>query len=89
MNTFLKVAVAFAALAAISPALAETDRSGNREMVIRPAPGPSRSGLVAPVRVPMRDAASAMADCDCPMMKASASDCMMGMPGKQSPRSNG
>ena len=89
MNTFLKVAVAFAALAAISPALAETDRAGKRDMVTRPAPGPSRSGLVTPVRVPMRDGTSAMADCDCPMMKASASDCMMGMPGKHSPRSNG
>ena len=89
MKTFLKVAVAFATLTAISPALAETDRAGNREMVTRPAPGPSRSGLVAPVRVPMRDAASAMADCDCPMMKASASNCMKGMPSKQSPRSNG
>ncbi len=89
MNTFLKLAAAFAALTAISPALAEADRAGNREMVTRPAPGPSRSGPVAPVRVPMRDAASAMADCDCPMMKASASDCMMGMPSKQSPRSNG
>ena len=88
MKTFLKVAVAFAALAAISPALAETDRAGNWELA-RPAPGPSRSGLVAPVRVPMRDAASAMADCDCPMMKASATDCMMGMPGKHAPRSNG
>ena len=89
MNTFLKVAVVFAALAAIPPALAETDRSGNREMVARPAPGPSRSGLVAPVRVPIRDRASAMTDCDCPMMKASAADCMMGMPGKRAPRSNG
>ncbi|MDP3673633.1 MAG: hypothetical protein Q8R44_00835 [Novosphingobium sp.] len=89
MNKFLKVAVAFAALAAISPALAETDRAGNREIVTRPAPGPSRSGLVAPVRVPNRDSASAMADCDCPMMKASASDCMMGMPGKRTSRSNG
>ena len=89
MKNYLKFAAALAALAAISPALAETDRAGNREMVTRPAPGPSRSGLVAPVRVPMRDGASAMADCDCPMMKASASDCMMVMPGKQSPRSNG
>ena len=89
MKTFLKVAAALAALAAISPALAETDRAGNREMVTRPAPGPSRSGLVAPVRVPMRDAASAMADCDCPMMKASAANCMKGMPSKQSPRSTG
>lgn len=89
MNTFLKVAVAFATLTAISPVLAETDRAGNREIVARPAPGPSRSGLVVPVRAPMRDGTSAMADCDCPMMKASAFDCMMGMPGKQSPRSNG
>lgn len=88
MNTFLKVAVAFAALAAISPALAETDRVGNWELT-RPAPGPSRSGLVVPVRAPMRDGTSAMIDCDCPMMKANVSDCMMGMPGKQSPRSNG
>ena len=89
MKTFLKVAAAFAALAAISPALAETDRAGKQNMAARPAPGPSRSGLVAPVRVPIRDNASAMADCDCPIMKASASDCMMGLPGKRTPRSNG
>ena len=89
MKTLLKLAAAFAALAAISPALAETDRSGNREMVTRPAPGPSRSGLVAPVRAPVKDRASAMADCDCPMMKTSAADCMMGMPGKHAPGSNG
>ena len=89
MKTFLRVAAAFAALAAISPALAKTDRSGNWELTTRPTPGPSRSGLMAPVRVPMKDRSSAIADCDCPMMKASAADCMMGMRGKHTPRSNG
>lgn len=89
MNAFLKVAAAFATLAAVSPALAETDRADHRALRTRPSPGPSRSGLVAPVRVPMKDGASAMADCDCPMMKASAAECMMDMPGKRAPRSNG
>lgn len=89
MKTFLKVAAAFAALAAISPALAETDRAVGGELATRSSPGPSRSGLVAPVRAPIKDRASAMADCDCPMMKASAVDCMKGMRGKHTPRSNG
>ena len=89
MKTSLKVAAAFAALAAVSPALAETDRAVSWELATRPSPGPSRSGLVVPVRAPMKDRASAMADCDCPMMKASAADCMMGMRGKHTPRSNG
>lgn len=89
MKTFLKVAAAFAALAATSPALAETDRAVTWELATRPSPGPSRSSLVEPVRAPMKDRASAMADCDCPMMKTSAADCMMGMPGKHAPGSNG
>ena len=89
MKTFLKVAAAFAALAATSPALAETDRAVSWELATRPSPGPSRSGLVAPVRAPMKDRASAMADCDCPMMKTSAADCVTDMPGKHIPRSNG
>ena len=86
MKNYLKFAAAFAALSAFSPALAETDRAGNRDMVTRLAPGPSRSGLVAPVRVPKRVAA-AMADCDCPMMKSSASERMMGMPSNHPPHS--
>lgn len=89
MKTFLKFAAAFASLAAVSPALAQTGRAGQSELATRPAPGPSRSGLLARVRVPMGDAPSAMADCECPMMKASATGCMMGMPGKQTSRPNG
>ena len=89
MKTFLKVAAVFAVLAAASPALAKTDPAGHWKWSTRPAPGPSRSSPVAPVRVWVKDGASAMADCDCPMMKASAADCMMGMPGKHAPRPNG
>ena len=86
MKNYLKFAAAFAALASISPALAETDRSGNRDMVTRPAPGPSRSGLATPVRVPKRGAA-AMADCDCPMMEANAGERIMNMPSNHPPHS--
>ena len=89
MKTFLKAAAAFAVLAAASPALAKSDPAGHWEWQTRPAAGPSRSMPMTPVRVWVKDRASAMADCDCPMMKASAADCMMGMPGSHAPRSNG
>ena len=46
MKNYLKFAAALAALASISPALAQTNRAGSWELTSRPAPGPSRSGLV-------------------------------------------
>ena len=87
MKNFLKFVAAFAALAAVSPAFAQTNQARNWELASRPAPGPSRSGLAASVWVPVKNAASAMANCDCAMMKASAADPMMGMPSKHSPHS--
>ena len=87
MKNYLKFATAFAALASISPALAETDRSGNRDIVTRPALGPSRSGLVVPVRVPPKNAAPAMSNCHCPMMEANAGKRMTGMRSNPPPHS--
>ena len=87
MKNYLKFAAALAALASISPALAQTNRAGSWELTSRPAPGPSRSGLVVPVRVPPKNAASAMSNCDCPMMEANAGKRIMGMPSNHPPHS--
>lgn len=89
MKIFLKVAAALAVLATASPALARTDPGGHWEWSARPAPGPSRSTPPGPVRVWVKDGASAMVGCTCPMMDASKAVCMMDMPGKHTPRSNG
>lgn len=86
MKTLLIVVAALAAVASASGVSAQDTARGGSDWTTRPAPGPSRSGLIAPVRVREKDRASAMADCDCPMMKASAADCMTG---KRAPRSNG
>ena len=86
MRNFLKVAAALAVLAGASPLVAKTNPAGHWEWRTRPAPGP-RAGPVVPVRVWVKDRAT-MADCDCPMMKVSAADCMTGMPGKHAPRSD-
>lgn len=88
MKTFLLVVAALAAVASASAVSAQDTARGGSEWKTRPSFGP-RSGPVVPVRVREKIRASAMTDCDCPMMKASAADCMMGMPGKHAPRSNG
>ncbi len=89
MKTLLIVVAALAAVASASVVSAQDTAPGGSEWTTRPAPGPSRSGVVAPVRVREKDRASAMANCDCPIMKTSAADCMMDMPGKRAPRPNG
>ena len=88
MKTFVIVAAALAAVASASAVSAQDTARGGSQWQARSASGP-RSGPVAPVRVREKDRASAMTDCDCPMMKASAADCMMGMTGKHAPRSKG
>lgn len=89
MKMLLTVVAALAAVASASAVSAQDSARGGSQWTTRPAPGPSRSGLVAPVRVREKDRASAMADCDCPMMEANAADCMAGMTGRHAPRSNG
>lgn len=88
MKTLLIVVAALAAVASASAVSAQDTARGGSEWKTPPSFGP-RSGPVVPVRVQEKIRASAMTDCDCPMMKASAADCMMGMPGKHAPRSNG
>lgn len=89
MNTSLKFAASFAVLAITQPALAQSEPAGHWEWRTRPVAGPVRSIPAGPVRVWVPNKALGMADCHCPMMKAAAAECMMDMPGRHAPRSNG
>lgn len=82
MKTILTLAALAAALAASSLAQASDRTGGHWEWQSRPTFGPSKSNLPSQVRVWVRDRNSEMADCNCAMMKMSAADCMMDMPGK-------
>jgi hypothetical protein len=88
MKTFLIVAAALAAAASASAVSAQDATRGGSEWKARPASGP-RSGPPAPVRVRAKHGATAMTDCECPMMTANPADCMRGMPGRHAPRSTG
>ena len=82
MKTILTLAAVAAALAGASVASAHQTAGGHWEWQSRPTPGPNKSNLPSQVRVWVRDSGTAMADCNCAMMKMSAADCMMDMPGK-------
>lgn len=83
MKIILTLAAAAAALAASSLAQASDRAGGHWEWQTRPAYGPNKSNLPSQVRVRVRDNSTAMANCNCDMMKLTAADCMMSMPGKR------
>lgn len=82
MKTILTLAAAAAALATSGLAQASDRTGGHWEWQSRMAPGPNKSNLPQQTRVWVKDGNSQMADCNCAMMKMSAADCMMEMPGK-------
>lgn len=82
MKTILTLAVAVAALAGASVASAHETTDGHWEWRTQPSFGPKTTGP-ARVRVWVKDNKSEMANCDCPMMKADAANCMMDMSGKR------
>ena len=90
MKTLLSIAAALAAFSSASAAFANdtAPANGHYEWQSRPTFGPNKSGLPSQVRVWVRDA-PAVANCDCAMMKMSAADCMMDMPGKRAVPSAG
>jgi hypothetical protein len=88
MKMILTLAAAIAALTAASASFAHTPAGGHWEWQSRMAPGPNKSGLPLQVRVWVKDGAE-LAACNCAMMKMSAADCMMDMPGKPKAQSVG
>lgn len=89
MQTFLIPAAVAAALAGASVASAHETTGGHWEWQSRPTHGPNKSNHPSTVRVWVRDSGTAMADRNCAMMKMSAADCMMDMPGKRAVPSAG
>jgi hypothetical protein len=81
MKTILTLAAAVAALATASVAFAHDATGGHWEWRTQPSFGP-KSTLPSRIQVWVKDSASKMANCDCSMMKADASGCMMDMSGK-------
>ena len=82
MKMFLTLAAVAAAFATSSLAQANDRAGGHWEWQSRPSHGPNKSGFPQRVRVWIKDGGSEVADCNCAMMKMSAADCMMDMPGK-------
>jgi hypothetical protein len=82
MKTFLTLAAAIAALTTASAGFAKAPAGGHWEWQSRPSHGPNKSSFPLRVRVWIKDGGSEVADCNCAMMKMSAADCMMDMPGK-------
>ncbi|MBA4354452.1 MAG: hypothetical protein C0409_07140 [Novosphingobium sp.] len=89
MKTLLTLAAAIAALTAASASLASTPAGGHWEWQSRPTPGPNKSNLPQQIRVWIKDGGTEVADCNCSMMKMSAANCMMDMPGKRAMPSAG
>ena len=89
MKTFLTLAAVAVAFATSSLAQAQDRAGGHWEWQSRPTAGPNKSNLTPQVRVWIKDSASAMADCNCAMMKMTAADCMADMPGKRAVPSAG
>jgi hypothetical protein len=81
MKTIIAVATAVAALATVSVASAHDSAGGHWEWRTQSSSGP-RAIAPSRVRVWVKDEQTSMANCDCAMMKADASDCMMSMPGR-------
>ncbi|MEO6717228.1 MAG: hypothetical protein ABIM50_08280 [Novosphingobium sp.] len=80
MKTILTLAAAAAALAIASVASANDTAGGHYEWRDAPAFGPK--AIPHRNHVWVNDAQTSMASCNCSMMKADASGCMMSMPGK-------
>ena len=89
MKTFLTLAAANAALTTASASFAKAPAGGHWDWQSRPTPGPNKSNLPQQVRVWVKDGGTEVADCSCTMMKMSAADCMMDMPGKHAVPSAG
>ncbi len=83
--TFAVLALGTASTAAFA-ADSDAPKGGHYEWRQVPQFGP-KAPLTAPRRVWVPDAQQA-ANCDCDMMKMSASDCMKGMPDMHTPSSN-
>ena len=81
MKTIFTLAAVAAALATASIASAHENAVGHWEWRSQPSFGPKSTGP-SRVRVWVKDGETSMANCDCAMMKADASGCMMNMPGK-------
>lgn len=81
MKIILVLAAVVATLANASVASAHDSAGGHWEWRSQPSFGPKS---IAPprTRVWVKDGTSQMARCDCSMMKADASGCMMDMSGK-------
>ena len=88
MKTFLTVAAALVAVASASAVSAQDPARFGSEWKATPSFGP-RSAPIAPVHVRAKDRASALANCDCPMMKANPANCMMDMRGNRAAPSKG
>ena len=89
MKTFLTLAAVAAALATSSLAQASDRAGGHWEWQSRVTSGPNKSNMPQQVRVWVKDGGIEVADCNCAMMKMSAADCMMDMPGKRAVPSAG
>lgn len=81
MKTFFALAAVAAALAGASAASAHDTASGHWEWRTQPSFGPKSTGP-SRLRVWVKGDPASMANCDCAMMKADASGCMMDMRGK-------
>lgn len=81
MKMMLTLAAAVAAVATVSTASANEPAGGHWEWRSQPSFGP-KSTVPSRTRIWVKDRETNMASCDCAMMKADASGCMMNMPGK-------
>jgi len=81
MKTILTLAAVAAALATASVSSAQDIAGGHWEWRTQPSIGP-KSTAPSRSRVWVKDGEPRMASCDCSMMKADASGCMMDMSGK-------
>lgn len=82
MKTIFTLAAAAAAFAGASVASAHENAGGHWEWRTQPSIGP-KSIAPSRIRAWVKDSGSTVASCDCSMMKADASDCMMDMSGKR------
>lgn len=80
MKMILTLAAVAAALATASASSAHDVASGHYEWRDAPVVGPR--AISHRVRVWVRNERTTVANCDCSMMKADASGCMMNMSGK-------
>ena len=88
MKMILTLAAVAAALATASVASAHDNAAGHWEWKTLPTFGP-KSTRPSRIRVWVKGAETSMANCDCAMMKADASGCMMDMRGKSAAPSAG